>query len=44
MSVPILHRTFAEQHALNREVWERLVDDPSLNGVLEKIETDRDAI
>jgi Uma2 family endonuclease len=42
MSVPVFHRTFAEQHALNCRVWERLVDDPSLNDVLEKIETDRD--
>jgi Uma2 family endonuclease len=42
MSVPTLHRTFAEQHALNRQVWDGLVDDPSLNDVLERIETDRD--
>ncbi|MBV9998721.1 MAG: Uma2 family endonuclease [Verrucomicrobia bacterium] len=42
MSVPTLRRTFPEQHAVNRQVWERLIDDPSLNDVLEKIETDRD--
>jgi Uma2 family endonuclease len=42
MSVPTVHRTFAEQHALNCQVWERLVNDSSLDDVLEKIETDRD--
>ena len=42
MSVPTLYRTFAEQHALNRQVWDRLADDPSLNDALERIETDRD--
>jgi Uma2 family endonuclease len=42
MSATTVQRSFAEQHALNRQVWERLVDDPTLNDVLEKIETDRD--
>jgi Uma2 family endonuclease len=35
-------RPFAEQHALNRQVWEGVVDDPRWNDILEKIETDRD--
>jgi Uma2 family endonuclease len=34
--------SFAEQHAFNRQVWERLVIDPSLGDALEKVETDRD--
>src|SRR4051812_24822171 len=42
MSTPAVQRTFAEQHAFNRHVWERLVDDPRWNDVLEKMETDRD--
>jgi Uma2 family endonuclease len=43
MSAPTtIERSFAEQHAFNRQVWERLVNDPSLNDVLEKVETDRD--
>ena len=42
MSATAIPRPFAEQHAFNREVWDRLVDDPKWNDVLEKIETDRD--
>lgn len=42
MGATTVPRTFAEQHALNRRAWERLVNDPTLHQVLEKIETDRD--
>jgi Uma2 family endonuclease len=42
MSTPTLPRTLAEQHALNRQVWERIVDDPRWEDTLEKVETDRD--
>jgi Uma2 family endonuclease len=42
MSETVLNRPFAEQHTLNRQVWERLVNDPKWNDVLEKVETDRD--
>ena len=35
-------RPFVEQHALNRQVWERLVNDPALAETIEKVETDRD--
>ena len=35
-------RPFAEQHAFNRAVWDRIVDDPKWDDVPEKIETDRD--
>ena len=42
MSATAIPRSFAEQDALNRQVWARLVNDPTLNDALEKIETDRD--
>ncbi len=42
MSAPLLQRTVAEQHAFNGQVWDRLVDDPALDDVLERVETDRD--
>jgi Uma2 family endonuclease len=42
MATTTVSRSFAEQHALNRQAWERLVNDPTLRGILEKIETDRD--
>jgi Uma2 family endonuclease len=42
MSATATPRPFAEQHAFNREVWGRIVDDPKWDDVLEKIETDRD--
>lgn len=38
----VIGRTFAEQHALNRQVWEQLVNDPALAEAIEKVETDRD--
>ena len=39
---PTTERSFAEQHAFNRQVWGRIVDDPQWEDTLEKIETDRD--
>ncbi|MBV8901001.1 MAG: Uma2 family endonuclease [Verrucomicrobia bacterium] len=42
MSATATSRPFAEQHALNRRVWEGLAGDPKWNDVLEKVETDRD--
>jgi len=42
MGATTVQRPFAEQHALNRRAWERLVNDPGLQDVLERIETDRD--
>jgi hypothetical protein len=42
MSATAIPRSFAEQDAFNRQVWARLVNDPTLNDALEKIETDRD--
>jgi Uma2 family endonuclease len=42
MATTTVPRSFAEQHALNRRAWERLVNDPALDDALEKIETDRD--
>ena len=42
VSAPIIHRSFAAQHAFNREVWARLINDRTLSDVLEKLETDRD--
>lgn len=38
----VISRSFVEQHAHNRQAWERLVNDPALAGVIEKVETDRD--
>ena len=35
-------RTFAEQHAFNRQVWERLIEDLALATFEGKVETDRD--
>lgn len=37
-----ISRPFVEQHAHNRRVWERLVNDPALAEAIEKVETDRD--
>jgi hypothetical protein len=42
MATTTVPRSFAEQHALNRRAWERLVNDPALQEILEKVETDRD--
>lgn len=42
MGARTIQRSFAEQHALNRQAWERLVDDPALQDALERMETDRD--
>jgi len=42
MSAPATARPLAEQHALNRQVWDRIVDDPRFEDVLERVETDRD--
>jgi Uma2 family endonuclease len=42
MSLSAAKRSFAEQHAFNREVLERLEADPALREAIEKIETDRD--
>ena len=42
MATTTVPRSFAEQHALNRRAWERLVNDPTLHDAPEKIETDRD--
>jgi Uma2 family endonuclease len=42
MSLSAAKRSFAEQHAFNREVLERLWQDPALREAVEKIETDRD--
>jgi Uma2 family endonuclease len=42
MSATATSRPFAEQHALTRQVCDRLVDVPKWDDVLEKIETDRD--
>jgi Uma2 family endonuclease len=42
MSATAIPRPFAAQHAFNRQVWARLVNDPTLSDVLEKLETDRD--
>ena len=43
MSAPVTtERAFAEQHAFNCQVWERIVDNPRWEDTLEKIETDRD--
>lgn len=38
----VISRPFVEQHALNRQVWERLVNDPTLAEAIEKVESDRD--
>jgi Uma2 family endonuclease len=42
MSAPAIHRTFAEQHALNRQAVARLWADPRFSEAFETIETDRD--
>jgi hypothetical protein len=42
MSATATQRPFAAQHAFNRQVWARLIHDPTLADVLEKLETDRD--
>ena len=38
----LVGQPFVEQHALNRQVWERFVNDPALAEVIEKVETDRE--
>ena len=38
----VISRPFVEQRTRNRQVWERLVNDPALAEVMEKAETDRD--
>lgn len=38
----VISRPFGEQHTRNRQAWERLVNDPALAEVMEKVETDQD--
>src|SRR3954453_23927482 len=42
MGATTIQPSFAEQHALNRQGWELLVDDTALQDAPERMETDRD--